>query len=206
MCGTENTTLPSRRPAASNGTARSAPSPDTSSVINLDQGDPTMYEAYWRAMGDRCSLTISGSDAMSYLSNPKGTCWFLLPELEKSIRRIHGLVGNAAAEAEDGCYIVVGTGSTQLVNAALYALCPRDQPEPTSVVCAAPYYSVSPPPPSPGRAHLCRINTGASHHGSGFPGSPLTTVAGLINVAKYSKSFMRRRILKGQDLTAPPKI
>ncbi|KAK3416759.1 hypothetical protein EUGRSUZ_H02519 [Eucalyptus grandis] len=100
-----------------------------------------MYEAYWRAMGDRCSLTISGSDAMSYLSNPKGTCWFLLPELEKSIRRIHGLVGNAAAEAEDGCYIVVGTGSTQLVNAALYALCPRDQPEPTSVVCAAPYYS-----------------------------------------------------------------
>ncbi|KAF7848347.1 hypothetical protein BT93_L2077 [Corymbia citriodora subsp. variegata] len=101
-----------------------------------------MYEAYWRGMGDRCSLVISGSEVMSYLGgNPGGACWFLEPELEKSIRRIHHLVGNAAAQAEDGGHVVVGTGSTQLLQAALYALCPPDQPEPTSVVCAAPYYS-----------------------------------------------------------------
>ncbi|KAI6694877.1 hypothetical protein NL676_022587 [Syzygium grande] len=139
MCGTENPALASRRPAVSNGTWPTAASPD--SVINLDVGDPTMYEAYWRSMGDRCSLVISGSDLMSYISNIRSTCWFLVPELEKSIRRIHRVVGNAAAEAEDGHHIVVGTGSTQLLQAALYALCPPGLPQPTSVVCAAPFYS-----------------------------------------------------------------
>ncbi|KAI3435182.1 Alliinase_C domain-containing protein [Psidium guajava] len=137
MCGTETKTPATGRPAVSGETWPTAPSSDA--VINLDAGDPTMYEAYWRGAGDRCSLVVSGSELMSYISNPGSTCWFLEPALEKSIRRIHGLVGNAAAE--DGRHVVVGTGSTQLLQAALYALCPPGLPKPTSVVCAAPYYS-----------------------------------------------------------------
>ncbi|KAK4763934.1 hypothetical protein SAY87_013372 [Trapa incisa] len=58
----------------------------------------------------------------------------------ESIRRIHRLVGNAATE---GRYIVVGTGSSQLVQTVLYALS-SDSPHPLSVVCAAPYYSCYP--------------------------------------------------------------
>lgn len=88
-------------------------------------------------------MAIKGGELMSYFSNHQSMCWFLLPELESSIRRLHRLVGNAAT---DGCHVVVGTGSTQLLQAVLYALSSGDSPHqvPLSVVCAAPYYSVSP--------------------------------------------------------------
>ncbi|KAK4762443.1 hypothetical protein SAY86_008211 [Trapa natans] len=110
------------------------------SPISLDKGDPMIFEEYWERMGDKCDLRIGGGDLMSYLSNPGGVCWFLLPQLEESIRRIHSLVGNAATQ---GRYIVVGTGSSQLVQTVLYALS-SDSPHPLSVVCAPPYYSCYP--------------------------------------------------------------
>ncbi|KAH0729617.1 hypothetical protein KY290_000743 [Solanum tuberosum] len=50
-----------------------------------------------------------------------------------TIKRLHNVVGNAIV---DDHYIVVDTGSSQLVQAALYALSPSDQPEPIS---AYPY-------------------------------------------------------------------
>lgn len=50
------------------------------------------------------------------------------------------VVGNAVAEDR---YIVVGTGSTQLYQAALYALTFAGGPDPVNVVSAAPCYSVS---------------------------------------------------------------
>ncbi|PKI26474.1 hypothetical protein CRG98_048837, partial [Punica granatum] len=64
-------------------------------------------------------------------------CWYLLPELEDSIHRLHSLVGNVSTE---GRHIIVGSGSTQLLQATLYALS-ANSPQPVSVVCAAPYYS-----------------------------------------------------------------
>ncbi|WCJ38496.1 tryptophan aminotransferase related 1 [Euphorbia peplus] len=108
------------------------------SIINLDQGDPTIFEAYWKRQGDTCTVVISGSDLMSYFSNAGNICWFLEPALDDAIKRLHRTVGNAVV---DDRYIVVGTGSTQLYQAALFALSSGAGPEPFSVVCAAPYYS-----------------------------------------------------------------
>ncbi|XP_038704980.1 L-tryptophan--pyruvate aminotransferase 1 [Tripterygium wilfordii] len=111
-------------------------SPD--SVINLDHGDPTMFESYWRKQGEKCRVVISATDFMSYFSDIGNTCWFLLPELAEAIKRLHRAVGNAVTEDR---HIVVGTGSTQLYLAALFALTSPGGPDPISVVCAAPYYS-----------------------------------------------------------------
>ncbi|KAL5226846.1 hypothetical protein ABZP36_015111 [Zizania latifolia] len=116
------------------------PAVTTDSVINLDHGDPTMYEAFWRETGDAAELVIPGWQTMSYFSDVTNVCWFLEPELDQQVRRLHRTVGNAAV---DGYHVIVGTGSTQLFMAALYALSP-DAGEPISVVSTAPYYSSYP--------------------------------------------------------------
>ncbi|ONK81226.1 uncharacterized protein A4U43_C01F26740 [Asparagus officinalis] len=110
------------------------------SVVNLDHGDPTMFESFWRTMGEQGTIVIPGWQRMSYFSDVTNVCWFLEPDFAHEIRRLHKLVGNAAAEDR---HIVVGTGSTQLFQAALYALSPSDATMPISVVSAVPYYSES---------------------------------------------------------------
>ncbi|KAK1425890.1 hypothetical protein QVD17_21252 [Tagetes erecta] len=126
-----------RSPAAPNsGDTKNLP---LDTLINLDHGDPRMYESFWRKMGDECTFVIKGYESLSYFSNPKNpACWFLEPKLEDSIKALHGAVGNAVT---DGYSIVVGTGSSQLLHAVLYAVTSPDQPNQTSVVAAAPYYS-----------------------------------------------------------------
>ncbi|KAG8067306.1 hypothetical protein GUJ93_ZPchr0005g15490 [Zizania palustris] len=117
-------------------------SPD--SVINLDHGDPTMYELFWRGdAGERATIVIPGWQTMSYFSDVGNICWFLEPRFEREVRRLHRLVGNAAAE---GYHMLVGTGSTQLFQAAIYALSPPGAAAgaPMSVVSPVPYYSSYP--------------------------------------------------------------
>ncbi|XP_052176032.1 tryptophan aminotransferase-related protein 2 isoform X2 [Diospyros lotus] len=111
---------------------------DGGRVVNLDHGDPTLYERFWRQMGDKTTVVMSGWQSISYFSDITNVCWFLEPEFAKAVVRLHKLVGNAITENR---YIVVGTGSTQLFHAALYALCPPNASEPTSVLSAVPYYS-----------------------------------------------------------------
>ncbi|KAK4715914.1 hypothetical protein R3W88_014252 [Solanum pinnatisectum] len=91
---------------------------DTFTTINLDHGDPTMHESYWRKMGNKCDITFNGDDSLSYFAN------------EEQIKRLHNVVGNAIA---DDHYTIVGTRSSQLMQAALYAVSPIDQLEPISV-------------------------------------------------------------------------
>eukprot|EP01018_Ginkgo_biloba_P009831 Gb_19963 [translate_table: standard] len=110
-------------------------------IINLDHGDPTMFESFWIKNGQKSTTVILGWQVMSYMVDVSNICWFLEPELAKEIRSLHSLVGNAVTK---GRHIVIGTGSTQLFQAALYALSPRDHSKPTSVVSAAPYYSSYP--------------------------------------------------------------
>ncbi|TKY73536.1 Tryptophan aminotransferase-related protein 2 [Spatholobus suberectus] len=110
-------------------------------VINLDHGDPTVYERFWRQTGDKSTIVIPGWQSMSYFSDVTNICWFLEAEFAREVVRLHKVVGNAVTE---GRHIVVGTGSSQLFLAALYALSPTDAPEPISVVCASPYYSSYP--------------------------------------------------------------
>lgn len=97
-----------------------------------------MFEEYWFQHGASSSIIISGWQRMSYFAQNKHV-WFMEHELDHQIRALHQLVGNAVTE---GRHIVVGTGSTQLFQATLYALTSHDQPAPTSVVSAAPFYSV----------------------------------------------------------------
>ncbi|KAJ4795572.1 Tryptophan aminotransferase-related protein 2 [Rhynchospora pubera] len=109
------------------------------SVINLDHGDPTMFEPFWKVMGARATVVIHGWEKMSYFSDPTNLCWFLEPEFANQVLRLHQIVNNAAT---DGRHIIVGVGSTQLVHAALYALASTEAHHPVSVVSAAPYYSM----------------------------------------------------------------
>lgn len=102
-------------------------------------GDPTVYETYWRNVGERSAITFTGDQCLSYFANAKNLCWFLEPKLQEEIKRLHQVVGNAKV---DDHFIIVGTGSSQLIQAALYAVSPTDHPEPISVVSVAPYYSV----------------------------------------------------------------
>lgn len=110
-------------------------------VIDLDHGDPTMYGRYWKQMGDKTTIVLSGWQSISYFSDAKNLCWFLESEFANAVVRLHKLVRNAVTE---GRHIVVGTGSTQLFQAVLYALCHTNANEPISVVSAAPFYSSYP--------------------------------------------------------------
>ncbi|CAA7410313.1 unnamed protein product [Spirodela intermedia] len=121
-------------PFSSDGDGNSVP-------INLEQGDPTMFEEYWRSIAGDAAVVIPAWQGMSYLSSGAGVCWFMEPKLAEEIVRLHKLVGNARTA---GWHIVVGVGSTQLFQAALFALSPPDAGEPINVVSAAPYYSYYP--------------------------------------------------------------
>ncbi|GMH31453.1 hypothetical protein Nepgr_033296 [Nepenthes gracilis] len=123
---------------SSSSSADSPPITDDGRIINLDHGDPTMYEKFWKQTGDRTTVVISGWQSISYFSDPSNVCWFLEGALEREIIRLHEIVGNAVT---DDRYIIVGTGSTQLFQAALYALSLPEGAEPVSVVSALPYYS-----------------------------------------------------------------
>ncbi|TXG50222.1 hypothetical protein EZV62_022746 [Acer yangbiense] len=92
-------------------------------VINLDRGDPLMYEKYWQQMGDKTTIVIPGWQSLSYFSNVSNICWFLEPKFAKEVVRLHKVVGNAITKNH---HIVVGTGSSQLFKAALYALSAND--------------------------------------------------------------------------------
>ncbi|GKB01701.1 L-tryptophan--pyruvate aminotransferase 1-like protein [Tanacetum coccineum] len=86
-------------------------------IINLDHGDPTMYEPFWRSIGDKCTVVFKGYESLSYFSNPKNPCWFLEPKLEESIKSLHGAVGNAVT---DGYSIVSYPEIMDLVKSGLY--------------------------------------------------------------------------------------
>jgi L-tryptophan--pyruvate aminotransferase len=98
-----------------------------------------MFEEFWRGTGTAAEIVIPGFQTMSYFSDVGNVCWFMEPGFGHEVRRLHRLVGNAAV---DGYHVLVGTGSTQLFMAALYALSPPSAAAPMSVVSTAPYYSV----------------------------------------------------------------
>nr|AIS86101.1 tryptophan aminotransferase 1 [Catharanthus roseus] len=159
MCGTDtatgglvikNSTLPPpcnhNHPVSEsteNGTRSVVNNLSSEIPLNLDHGDPRMFESYWKKVGDRCKFTIEGHESLSYFANPKNLCWFLEPKLEEEIKKLHKMVGNVKVEEEDQ-FIIVGNGSSQLIQAAFYALSPLDDSNPINVVSAAPYYSCYP--------------------------------------------------------------
>jgi len=117
-------------------------------VVHAAGGTPLIFEDYWVAHPEaetvlRPSYHIGYGDEM--------------PRLEHAVRELHAMVGNADLR---GQHIVFGIGSTELINAALYALATTcghadaDGAAPSSRVWAEPpYYSgcAHSPPRTPPR-------------------------------------------------------
>ncbi|CAN4081774.1 unnamed protein product [Withania somnifera] len=116
--------------------------PDCSFIIpdcsaNVDGGDPLMYEPFWMENAENTAVVTSGWHRMAY-SFPDHS--LLSKELEKVIRKLHKIAKNAVTE---GKYIVIGVGSTQLLNAAVHALSSENfssSPFPAKVVAKVPHY------------------------------------------------------------------
>ncbi|THU72822.1 hypothetical protein C4D60_Mb04t16240 [Musa balbisiana] len=84
------------------------------------------------------AILVSGWHRMSYQTTGDN---FISLELERHIRLLHKAVRNAVT---DGKFIVFGSGSTQLINALVYALSLHNSTSssPAHVVATVPYYPI----------------------------------------------------------------
>ncbi|CAK7346733.1 unnamed protein product [Dovyalis caffra] len=103
---------------------------------DADGGDPLFLEPFWMQHAASSALLVAGWHRMSYSYSDQSS---MSEELERHIRKLHAIVGNAAT---DGRYIVFGAGSTQLLNAAVRALSPENSSSPARVVASIPFYPV----------------------------------------------------------------
>ncbi|CAK9236903.1 unnamed protein product [Sphagnum troendelagicum] len=117
----------------------------TNCILNLSIGDPTIFESYWLTLGSQATTVIPAWQGMSYFAHKHNAFLFVDHHLELTIRELHTLVGNAVTQDR---YILLGVGSTQLFQAAIYALA-ANLPEnstpttsdPIKIVSAVPFYS-----------------------------------------------------------------
>ncbi|XP_058188827.1 tryptophan aminotransferase-related protein 3-like isoform X2 [Rhododendron vialii] len=110
--------------------------PPDDCVADADGGDPLFLEPFWMQHAASSALVVAGWHRMSYVFENNS---HISHELEKHIRRVHSIAKNAATS---GKYIVFGAGSTQLLNAAVYALSPQNSSSPAKVVASIPYYPI----------------------------------------------------------------
>ncbi|KAL8208919.1 hypothetical protein R6Q57_008331 [Mikania cordata] len=103
-------------------------------AADADSGDPVFLEPFWMKHATDSAVVISGWHRMSYIYDDGTT---MSKELENYIRKLHSAVGNAVTE---GRYIVFGIGSTQLLNAAVYALSSGNSSSPSNVLASIPFY------------------------------------------------------------------
>ncbi|KAH8951780.1 hypothetical protein BDL97_09G047700 [Sphagnum fallax] len=117
----------------------------TNCILNLSIGDPTIFESYWLTLGSQATTVIPAWQGMSYFAHKHNAFLFVDHHLELTIRELHTLVGNAVTQDR---YLLLGVGSTQLFQAAIYALA-ANLPEnstpttsdPIKIVSAVPFYS-----------------------------------------------------------------
>lgn len=105
----------------------------------LRSGDPIYMEEFWKDRAASSAILVSPWHRMSYSYSFSDQYFRVSEELEKHIRMLHEVAGNAIAH---GKYIVCGAGATQLLNAAVRALSPDKPSSPAMVVASAPYYKV----------------------------------------------------------------
>ncbi|KAL5560258.1 hypothetical protein UlMin_036469 [Ulmus minor] len=106
--------------------------PDCSA--DATSGDPYFLEPFWMKQAAQSAILESGWHRMGY-SFSDGT--YISKRLENHIRELHKIVGNAIV---DGRYIIFGSGSTQLLNAAVHALSSDNISDPATVLASIPYY------------------------------------------------------------------
>ncbi|KAK2979908.1 hypothetical protein RJ640_020150 [Escallonia rubra] len=102
---------------------------------DVNSGDPLFLEPFWMQHAASSAILVAGWHRMSYSFDEKSS--ITSQELEKRIRRVHAIVGNAVTDQR---FIVFGAGSTQLLNAAVHALSLDNTSSPSAVVVSAPSY------------------------------------------------------------------
>ncbi|CAL2276563.1 unnamed protein product [Prunus armeniaca] len=111
----------------------------TACAANVDNGDPLFLEPFWMQHAAKSAVVVAGWHRMSYTFSDQS---YISAELERHIRQLHAIVGNAVTQ---GRYIIFGAASTQLLNAAVHALSSHNSSSsssPASVVASIPYYNL----------------------------------------------------------------
>ncbi|CAH2035248.1 unnamed protein product [Thlaspi arvense] len=106
--------------------------------VDANSGDPLFLEPFWMRKAEKSSVLVSGWHRMSYLYQD-GT--YVSEELEKVIRKLHSVVGNAVT---DNRFVIFGSGSTQLLAAAAHALSLTNSSysSPTRLLASVPFYAM----------------------------------------------------------------
>ncbi|KAJ9146083.1 hypothetical protein P3X46_028394 [Hevea brasiliensis] len=105
-------------------------------TVNADGGDPLFLEPFWVQHAASSAIVVAGWHRMSYYYGDQSTT---SKELQRHIRKLHDMVGNAVTQEK---YITFGAGSTQLLNAAVHALSSDNASSPARVVASIPFYPV----------------------------------------------------------------
>ncbi|KAK4360494.1 hypothetical protein RND71_019446 [Anisodus tanguticus] len=109
-------------------------------VVDADSGNPMFLEPFWKQNAGSSAIMVAGWHRMGYEFEDGS---LISKQLETAIHKLHGTVGNANTSNK---YILFGAGSTQLLNAAVYALShtaySSSSLSPTKVVASSPYYPV----------------------------------------------------------------
>lgn len=103
-------------------------------VVDADGGNPLFLEPFWREHAGGSAVVIAGWHRMGYSFDDQS---FISQELERQIRKLHASVGNAVTE---GRFIVFGSGSIQLLIAAVHSLS-LNSSSPSKVVASTPFYA-----------------------------------------------------------------
>ncbi|CAH8306455.1 unnamed protein product [Eruca vesicaria subsp. sativa] len=106
--------------------------------VNANSGDPLFLEPFWMQQAEGSAALVSGWHRMSYIYQD-GT--YISEELVKVIRKLHSVVGNAVT---DNRFVIFGTGSTQLLAAAVHALSLRNSSSstPARLLTSVPFYNL----------------------------------------------------------------
>ncbi|ESQ33391.1 hypothetical protein EUTSA_v10010020mg [Eutrema salsugineum] len=105
--------------------------------VDANSGDPLFLEPFWMRQAERSAVLVSGWHRMSYIYQD-GTS--VSKELEKVIRKLHGVVGNAITENR---FVIFGSGSTQLLAAAVHALSFIESSSPPArLLASVPFYAM----------------------------------------------------------------
>ncbi|XP_010478823.1 PREDICTED: tryptophan aminotransferase-related protein 3-like [Camelina sativa] len=107
--------------------------------VDADSGNPLFLEPFWMRNAEGSAVVESGWHRMSYHYSEVGS--FVSAELEKIIRELHNVVGNAVT---DNRFIIFGTGATQLIAASVHALSQTNSSSlsPSRLVTSVPYYNM----------------------------------------------------------------
>ncbi|KAH7297800.1 hypothetical protein KP509_25G013500 [Ceratopteris richardii] len=101
---------------------------------DVTSGTPLLFAPFWKQNAEEGAVLIPGWYRIGY-SFMEDSSVSISPALEREIRILHNLVGNAVV---DNKYIVLGVGSMQLLKAAV--ACLASDSGSTAVVTAVPYY------------------------------------------------------------------